>query len=212
MRMSPALHLEQACWAAGKTVAGLDEAGRGAWAGPVVAAAVVFPPEPERLVLDLAGVDDSKLLRPAVRERLDERIRATAEVGLGAVSAAEIDAIGILPATFLAMELALAALPHPPAFLLIDHIPRPLGCWPQQRLVRGESQSLSIAAASIVAKVHRDRLMVAYHETYPRYRFDLHKGYGVPLHRHAIECWGATPIHRCSWAPFVQMRLLLEAA
>ncbi|MBX7235379.1 MAG: ribonuclease HII [Caldilineales bacterium] len=201
--------IEQELWAQGRRVVGLDEAGRGAWAGPVVAAAVVLPPEPDRLAVELAGVADSKLVRPAVREKLDAAIRAIAEVGVGAVSAAEIDDIGIVPATLRAMELALADLPHPPDYLLIDYIPRPLGNWPQQRLVRGESQSLSIAAASIVAKVHRDRLMLAFHRTYPGYRFDQHKGYGVPLHRAAIELWGPTPIHRRTWAPFVQLRLAL---
>ncbi len=209
-RVLPTLSLEEAHWAGGRTVAGLDEAGRGAWAGPVVAAVVILPPDPARLAATLAGVDDSKLLAPSLRQRLDERIREAAQVGIGEVSAAEIDASGIVPATLQAMHLALASLPHPPDFLLIDHIPRPLGSWPQQRLVRGESQSLSIAAASIVAKVHRDRLMLAYHEMYPQYRFDLHKGYGVPSHRHAIERWGATPIHRQSWAPFMQLRLPLE--
>ncbi len=201
--------IEQELWAQGRRVAGLDEAGRGAWAGPVVAAAVVLPPEPDRLAVALAGVADSKLVRPAVREKLDAAIRAIAEVGVGAVSAAEIDDIGIVPATLRAMELALADLPRPPDYLLIDHIPRPLGNWPQQRLVRGESRSLSIAAASIVAKVHRDRLMLGFHRTYPGYRFDQHKGYGVPLHRAAIELWGPTPIHRRTWAPFVQLRLAL---
>lgn len=207
--MLPGLSLEEAQWARGRTVAGLDEAGRGAWAGPVVAAVVVLPPDPARLAATLAGVDDSKLLAPSLRQRLDERIRQVAQVGIGEVASAAIDAIGIVPATLQAMNLALAALPHPPDFLLIDHIPRSLGIWPQQRLVRGESQSLSIAAASIVAKVHRDRLMLAYHEVYPRYRFDRHKGYGVPSHRAAIEQWGPTPIHRRSWAPFAQLQLPL---
>lgn len=201
--------IEQELWAQGRRLAGLDEAGRGAWAGPVVAAAVVLPPDPDRLAVALAGVADSKQLRPPQREKLDAAIRAAAEVGVGAVSAAEIDDIGIVPATLRAMELALADLPHPPDYLLIDHIPRPLGNWPQQRLVRGESHSLSIAAASIVAKVHRDRLMLAFHRTYPSYRFDQHKGYGVPLHRTAIELWGPTPIHRRTWAPFVQLPLAL---
>lgn len=207
---TPGIEFEQEQWARGLRVAGLDEAGRGAWAGPVAAAAVVLPPEPDRLVVALAGVADSKQLHPAMREKLDAAIRATAAVGVGVVGADEIDAIGIVPATLRAMALALADLPHPPDFLLIDFIPRPLGSWPQRRLVRGESQSLSIAAASIVAKVHRDRLMVDNHARYPNYRFDLHKGYGVPLHRAAIELWGPTPIHRRTWAPLAQLSLELE--
>lgn len=196
----------------GLRVAGLDEAGRGAWAGPVVAAAVVLPPDPDRLAVALAGVADSKLLRPTAREHLDAAIRGAAVTAVGVVEADEIDAIGIVPATLRAMELALAALPLTPGFLLIDHIPRPLGRWPQQRLVRGEGQSLSIAAASIVAKVHRDRLMVDLHARYPEYGFDVHKGYGVPTHREALARWGATLSHRRSWAPFVQAHLPLEAA
>ncbi len=204
--------IEEGLWAHGLRVAGLDEAGRGAWAGPVVAAAVVLPSDPDRLAVALAGVADSKLLRPTVREHLDASIRAAADTGVGVVEADEIDAIGIIAATLRAMELALNALLRPPGFLLIDHIPRPLGRWPQQRLVRGESQSLSIAAASIVAKVHRDRLMVDLHTRYPAYGFNVHKGYGVPMHREALARWGATSIHRRSWAPFVQMQLPLEAA
>ena len=208
--MAPPLALELELWGRGLAVAGLDEAGRGAWAGPVVAAAVVLPPEPDRLNVALAGVDDSKLLRPALRSRLDERIRAEAVVGVGVISAADIDAIGILPATLAAMEAALAALPCPLDFLLIDHLPRPLGQWPQQRLVRGESQSLSIAAASIVAKVYRDRLMVEADACFPGYGFARHKGYGTPDHRAALDRLGPTPIHRCSWAPLLQLRLPLE--
>ena len=195
---------EKQHWARGLVVAGLDEAGRGAWAGPVVAGAVILPPEPELLLEALAGVDDSKRLTPAARERLDARIRAVAATAVGVVEAAVIDEIGILKATFRAMEAAVAALPVAPDFLLIDHIPRALGQWPQMRLVRGESASMSIAAASIIAKVHRDALMVAYDETYPGYSFARHKGYGTKLHRQALAELGPTPIHRTSWAPFRQ--------
>lgn len=210
--MSSPLALEQRLWSQGKVVAGLDEAGRGAWAGPVVAAAVLLPPQPERLLAELAGADDSKRLRPAERERLDACIRRVAAVGVGICPATEIDAGGILPATMKAMQAAIAALPRPPDFLLIDQIPYALGDLPQQRLVRGESKSLSIAAASIIAKVFRDRLMRALDGEYPGYGFGQHKGYGTPAHQQALDRLGPSLEHRCTWAPLLQLKLPLEAA
>ncbi|NOX61157.1 MAG: ribonuclease HII [Chloroflexi bacterium] len=204
------LHWEATHWREGRVVAGLDEAGRGAWAGPVVAAAVVLPPDPDLLAKVLAGVDDSKRLSPAARERLAERIRELAQVGVGWSSAETIDEMGIIPATLVAMQAALAALPRPPDFLLIDHIPRALGSWPQERLVRGESQSLSIAAASIIAKVYRDQWMVEYDERYPGYGFARHKGYGTRQHCAALDRLGPCPIHRRTWAPLLQRRLPLD--
>lgn len=204
--MAPTLTLEESHWAAGRRVAGLDEAGRGAWAGPVVAAAVILPPLPN-LAERLAGVDDSKRLPPAVRERLAGRIEAIALVGIGQAEAAEIDALGILAATHLAMERALAALPERPDVLLVDYLPDPLGQWPQQRLVRGESVSLSVAAASIVAKVYRDRLMVDLDRAFPGYGLARHKGYGTPEHQAALAQLGPSAIHRRSWAPLRQPRL-----
>ncbi len=199
------------CWHAEITVAGLDEAGRGAWAGPVVAAAVMLPPDPDRLAECLAEVDDSKRLTPSTRERLYDRIVEVADVGVGVISAIEIDRIGILPATLAAMEDALSALPTQPVHLLIDYIPRPLGSWPQQRIKRGESESMSIAAASIIAKVHRDRLMVEMEEKWPGYGFARHKGYGTAQHRAALDCLGPTAIHRRTWAPLLQLRLPLDS-
>ena len=204
------LAYERAWWAEGRVVAGLDEAGRGAWAGPVVAGAVILPPEPERLLASLAGVDDSKRLTPAARDRLYDRIRSVAATGVGVIPASTIDEIGILNATYRAMAAALAALPDTPDALLIDHIPRPLGDWEQIRLVRGESASMSIAAASIIAKVHRDRLMVELDAQYPGYGFARHKGYGTKQHRQAIAELGPTAVHRTSWAPFRQPRLPFE--
>lgn len=206
----PALHLERAHWRQGRTVAGLDEAGRGAWAGPVVAAVVVLPARPRFVARFLAGVDDSKRLSAGRRQYFAGRIQEIATVGLGVIPAATIDEIGIVPATLQAMELALAALPSPPGYLLIDHIPRPLGRWPQQCLVRGESESLSIAAASIMAKVHRDGLMAGYEADWPGYDFARHKGYGTPQHRAALARLGPTPLHRHSWAPLLQPRLPLD--
>jgi len=201
------LAFERAWWEEGRVVAGLDEAGRGAWAGPVVAGAVVLPPEPERLRQALAGVDDSKRLTPAARERLYDRIREVAATGVGVIPASTIDEIGILNATYRAMEAALAALPVTPDALLIDHIPRPLGDWEQIRLVRGERASLSIAAASIIAKVYRDRLMIELDGLYPGYGFARHKGYGTKQHQRAIAELGPAPVHRISWGPFRQPRL-----
>ncbi len=204
------LAYERELWAEGRVVAGLDEAGRGAWVGPVVAAAVILPPEPERVLDALAGVDDSKRLSPAARERLYDRIREVAATAVGVIPPDVIDAIGILNATYRAMRAALAALAQQPDALLIDYLPRPLGDWPQQRLVRGERASLSIAAASIVAKVHRDRLMVELDARYPGYGFARHKGYGTREHRRALDALGPCPIHRRSWKPIRQLRLPLE--
>ncbi len=201
------LAYERAWWEEGRVVAGLDEAGRGAWAGPVVAGAVILPPEPERLRQALAGVDDSKRLTPAARERLYDRIRDVAATAVGVIHASVIDEIGILNATYQAMEAALAALSFTPDALLIDHIPRPLGDWEQIRLVRGERASLSIAAASIIAKVYRDRLMVELDGEYPGYGLARHKGYGTRQHQRAIAELGPAPIHRLSWGPFRQPRL-----
>ncbi len=206
------LAYERVWWAEGRVVAGLDEAGRGAWAGPVVAGAVILPPEPERLLETLAGVDDSQRPTPAARDGLSGRIRSVAATAVGVIPARVIDEIGILNATYRAMEAALAALPQPPDALLIDYIPRPLGDWEQKRLVRGEGASLSIAAASIIAKVHRDRLLVALDEQYPGYGFARHKGYGTKQHQRAIAELGPAPIHRLSWGPFRQPRLPFEEA
>lgn len=183
--------------------AGLDEVGRGCWAGPLVAAAVVLPVEdllarPELL----AGVDDSKRLGPRRREALAGRIYEVAlGVGIGLVSPALVDALGIVRATGLAMRRALARLPLMPRFLLVDgqvafNLPLP-----QRLLTRGDARSLSIAAASIVAKVYRDRLMEAWAERYPLYGFEQHKGYGTALHRQALERWGPCPLHRRSFFP-----------
>ena len=202
--MGPTLDEEMKLLAQGyRWIAGLDEVGRGCWAGPVVAAAVVLPLErlrQEPALLD--GVDDSKRLSPHRREVLAGRIREVA-VGLavGEVSPALVDALGIVRATALAMRRAVAALPQEPDFLLIDgRLRLELGI-PQRALVRGDSSSLSIAAASIVAKVHRDRLMAAWAERYPGYGFAEHKGYGTRRHRAALERLGPCPLHRCTFAP-----------
>lgn len=204
------LHWERRWWAQGRVVAGLDEAGRGAWAGPVVAAAVVLPPEPERLLTALAGVTDSKRLTPRRRQFLARAIWKIGGVGVGVIPPATIDEIGIVPATLAAMQAALADLPLRPDHLLIDYIPRPLGKWSQQRLKRGEEQSLSIAAASIIAKVYRDGLMVEMEARWPGYGFARHKGYGTIHHREALRRLGPCEIHRRTWQPVLQPQLPWE--
>lgn len=183
--------------------AGLDEAGRGCWAGPLVAAAVVLPVK-DLLVRPelLAGVDDSKRLSAHRREALAGRIYEVAlGVGIGLVSPALVDALGIVRATGLAMRRALARLPLTPRFLLVDGRTAFDLPFPHRLLIRGDASSLSIAAASIVAKVYRDRLMEAWAERYPFYGFEKHKGYGTALHRRALERWGPCPLHRQSFSP-----------
>jgi ribonuclease HII len=186
-------------------IAGLDEAGRGALAGPVVAAAVILPLNDSIETL-LLGVNDSKQLTAKKREALfDLIIEHALAYGIGQQPAAVIDAIGILPANKLAMQTAVTQLTPTPEFLLIDgRIRLPQLNIPQQPIVRGDSQSLSIAAASILAKVTRDQLMVQLDGHYPHYGFAQHKGYGTALHRAAIARFGPCPQHRHSFAPIRQ--------
>ena len=184
-------------------IAGLDEAGRGALAGPVVAAAVILPITDPDIFSHLESVNDSKQLSAKKREALFSRITDYAlTYGIGIVPATTIDEIGIIPATKQAMKTAVFQLTPQPDYLLVDGRIRlktiPL---PQQAIVRGDSKSMSIAAASILAKVTRDRLMVAVDPQYPVYEFGRHKGYGTELHRNAIEKHGPCPIHRHSFAP-----------
>jgi ribonuclease HII len=184
-----------------QVIAGLDEAGRGPWAGPVVAAAVVFPE-----TRSLKGVADSKTLTAEQREKALSLIQKRAlGIGVGIVEAEEIDRLNILQASLKAMELAVRDLPLPPDFLLIDglhSLPLPLR---QQAMPKGDGRCLSIAAASIVAKVTRDRLMVAFHEKYPEYNFPKHKGYGTREHLQALQQHGCCPIHRQSFRPIYQL-------
>lgn len=178
-----------------RLVAGLDEAGRGPLAGPVVAAAVILPTD-----WKAEAVKDSKQLSPAQRERLDRVIRTEAvSVGVGVVEPAEIDRLNILQATFKAMAAAVAELSPPPDCLLIDgpySLPLPL---PQKGIPGGDRKSLSIAAASIVAKVYRDRLMEAYHARYPAYAFRVNKGYATRAHLEALKRHGPCAIHRLTF-------------
>lgn len=175
-----------------RSIAGLDEAGRGPLAGPVVAAAVILPiPEFREQVCD------SKKLLPRKRESLYERILDVAlSVGIGIVQADEIDRINIGRATQKAMAMAVSLLSNQPDMLLIDGtqpVPLPM---PQRTIVKGDDLSMSIAAASIVAKVTRDRIMMTYHEKYPQYNFAKHKGYGTREHRQAIKRHGCCEYHR----------------
>lgn len=191
---------EQSWRGAVRCVAGLDEAGRGPIAGPVFAAAVILPDDPAVLGR-LVGIDDSKRLREAERERLYLIIgEIAAGIGVGSASPAEIDEVNILQATYLAMHRALKSLPTVPDLVLIDGNPAPPFGLPQQSIVKGDSICLSISAAGIVAKVTRDREMRRLHQTYPPYRFDIHKGYGTAYHLAAIGAWGITPQHRRSFA------------
>lgn len=194
-------------------VAGLDEAGRGALAGPVVAAAVILPLDDAARLAALADVNDSKQLSAAVRERLFEQITANAlAYGIGSASAQFIDAHGIIAATRQAMSEAVSRLHIPPGYLLIDgRIRLPRINLPQQSIIRGDSQSISIAAASILAKVTRDRQMVALDARYPQYSFARHKGYGTAVHCRALDQHGPCPEHRRSFAP-LRLSLLQLAA
>ena len=188
-------------------VAGVDEAGRGAWAGPVVAGAVILPAS-AALRLALAGVRDSKQCSPAERNALYEVVcRDALTVGVGVVPAAVIDAIGIVPATRRAMREAVAQLSPAPDHLLIDALLLPDVAVPQRAIIKGDALCLSIAAASIIAKVTRDRLLVALDAEHPGYGFAQHKGYGTPAHRRALVERGVCVEHRRTYAP---IRRLLE--
>jgi len=188
---------ESAAWRRGITrLAGVDEAGRGPLAGPVVAAAVVLSPGTK-----ITGVDDSKRLLPEERARLFEIIQERAHgVGVAVVDHATIDRINILEATRLAMVQALGALAVEPELVLTDFVAVPgLRC-PQRNLVEGDRRSASVAAASIVAKVTRDRIMEAADRDWPLYGFGRHKGYATLEHREALERHGPCPLHRRTFA------------
>ncbi len=196
------LEYERGFWGRGLSVAGVDEAGRGPLAGPVVAAAVILPPD--TLV---EGADDSKKLSPAVRERLYARIiEAAAGVGVGAASVREIDCINILRSTTRAMQRALAHLPARPGHVVVDGLPvKHLG-WEHEAVVGGDALIHSVSCASIVAKVVRDRLMRRLARHYPGYGWDTNVGYGTRGHRSAIEALGVTPHHRLTFSG-VQLEL-----
>ena len=201
-RQRPTLEEEMALLSQGYfCIAGLDEAGRGCLAGPVVAAAVILPLTDEIPTL-LDGVRDSKQMTHLARERFFDVIHQHAlAVSVGIGSVAQIDAHNILQATKLAMKEALAHLALAPQALLLDALLLRDVNLPQRSLIKGDARCLSIAAASVIAKVTRDRLMLQLHQEYPLYGFDQHKGYGTAAHLAALQTYGATPQHRQSFAP-----------
>ncbi|MEW5720787.1 MAG: ribonuclease HII [Chloroflexota bacterium] len=213
MPITPTLQFEHTFWSRGLArVAGIDEAGRGAWAGPVVAGAVILPRVPrlkawwlDAALRDLARARDSKLLSPAQRDALYEPIRAHAlAAATGLATNEEIDALGIVPATRLAMQRALSALTLAPNALLIDAVKLAAIRLPQKAIIRGDQISLSIACASILAKVTRDRMMIELDTQLPGYAFAQHKGYGTAAHQAALETLGVSRAHRRSFAPVAQ--------
>ncbi|NSX53743.1 ribonuclease HII [Parasulfitobacter algicola] len=194
----PNFDLEKAAYASGRLrIVGVDEVGRGPLAGPVIAAAVWLDPQniPN-------GLDDSKKLTPKKRGLLNTALMSCADIGIGQASVAEIDQINILRASHLAMERAIAALSHPPDYVLIDGnlIPRGLTI-ASQAVIKGDSKSLSIAAASIIAKQYRDKLMVDLAQQHPGYGWEKNAGYPTKAHLEALQNLGVTPVHRRSFKP-----------
>lgn len=196
--MGPTTEFEQEARRCGyRHIAGVDEAGRGPLAGPVVAAAVVLP-----FCCRLPGVDDSKRLSQAERERLYAVIVEKAlAVGTGSADAGEIDTLNILEATRLAMRRAIEHLDLRPDYLLLDAMTLPAVSIPSRSIVKGDALSLSIAAASIIAKVTRDRMMAAFHDRFPQYNFLAHKGYGTEEHLRLLAEHGPCILHRRTFAP-----------
>ena len=198
-RKEKLLAFEQIKWNEGFSfVAGVDEAGRGCMAGPVVAAAVIFT-DPEKIP---AGIHDSKQMTESARMEVRELLLATPSVlhAVAEVPADEIDRINILQATWKAMRMAVAQLPQA-QFILVDGNPVKGFELPSQSIVKGDDRSLSIGAASILAKTHRDLLMKKFAEQYPQYGFEIHKGYCTEAHIEAVKKYGPCPIHRLSYAP-----------
>jgi ribonuclease HII len=203
-RMGILLRVERELWRSGLTrIAGVDEAGVGPLAGPVVAAAVVVAPGAK-----LRGVDDSKKLAAALREELAAEIMARAlGVGIGIVEVEDIDRLNIYRAALEAMRRAVTALPLTPDHIIVDARRIPGLTLPQTSLVGGDGRSFSVAAAYIVAKVTRDRIMCELDKIYPHYGFRQHMGYGTRQHLAAIDRYGPSPIHRRSFAPVRELRL-----
>ena len=200
MTTQPTWQVEDKYLAQGyRLIAGVDEAGRGAWAGPIVAGAVVFTDH------NILGLRDSKKLSPAQREKLYEKIISSAVCwNAGIVTRDEIDQIGIGPANKLVLERAVAGLKPAPDVVLIDAFKIDSTC-PTESIIKGDAKVNTIAAASIIAKVTRDRLLVEAHKNFPAYGFDQHKGYGTESHRQAINEFGTCPLHRISFEPMKSM-------
>jgi ribonuclease HII len=195
-RTTPNLKEEKRLWQKGhKVVAGIDESGCGPWAGPLVAAAVILP------LKRIKGVRDSKLLSTNLREKLYKKIyREALDINLAFINPSEIDKLGIRLAAITAMKNALEGLKIKPDFVLVDAFRLSITL-PQKAVIKGDRTCLSIAAASIIAKVERDRVMIALHKDYPTYRFDRHKGYGTRLHQEMLKKYGPSKIHRRSYKP-----------
>jgi ribonuclease HII len=203
LRLEAMRHFELLLWKSGvRDIAGVDEVGVGPLAGPVVAAAVMFPPETA-----IAGVDDSKRLDPETRTTLAEEIRVRASgIGVGTASVEEIDTINIYHASLLAMRRAVDALPRRPQHVLVDARTVPGVECPQNMFNKGDGINFSIAAASIIAKTERDRMMAELDGTYPGYGFATHKGYGTPEHREALLRLGPSAVHRMSFPVMHELR------
>ncbi len=178
---------------------GVDEAGRGAWAGPVVAAAVVLPPK-----FCVKGIADSKKLTADSRERLYKELLDCVDWGVGIVANTVIDQLNILCATRVAMRQALGGLKATPDFVLMDAVQIGDLPWRQRAVIKGDYKVMSIAAASIIAKVTRDNLLRDLHRQLPHYRFDLHKGYGTKVHQEMIRKYGVSEAHRKTYRPLVK--------
>ena len=177
--------------------AGVDEAGRGPWAGPVYAAAVILDP-----ARPIGGLADSKKLSAAKRDQLFDVIQENAlSWAIATASVEEIDSFNILQASLLAMQRAVEALSVPPQKIIVDGLHCPRVTMPARAIVKGDSKEPAISAASILAKVARDHAMQALHQQYPQYGFDRHKGYGTALHMAALAAQGVSPVHRKSYAP-----------
>jgi ribonuclease HII len=203
LRLDAMLNFERILWKAGlRHIAGVDEVGVGPLAGPVVAAAVMFSPETK-----IAGIDDSKRLDASTRTRLAEEIRRSgASIGIGIASVSEIDHLNIYHAALLAMRRAVEALPTPPQHVLVDARTVPGITVPQNSFNKGDGVNFSIAAASIIAKTERDRMMEDLDRQHPGYGFALHKGYGTPDHREALQRLGPTVSHRMSFPVIRELR------
>lgn len=181
--------------------AGMDEAGRGSWAGPVVAAAVILPKG-----IRLPGLTDSKLLSLAKREMLFDLIMRHAAVGVGMASHKEVDDHGLLHATFKAYERALMDLDDEPEHLLIDGRDKFTFKVSHTSIIKGDLKVRAISAASVIAKVTRDRIMIDYAQEFPDYAFDSHKGYGTKVHQEALKAYGPSRIHRVSYQPLQKLK------
>jgi ribonuclease HII len=205
--MPPTLNHEQLFVTQGyHLIAGIDEVGRGCWAGPVVAAAVVLSDVVYHMPDVLMGLNDSKQLSAAQRLALVDTIQRVAlGVGVGMVSAHDIDCLGILTATRYAMQQAVMQLPLIPQAIVVDAVAFPRWPIPQQAIIKGDEHSLSIAAASVIAKVRRDQMLIALDRTYPAYGFAQHKGYGTAQHQQALRQHGLIDQHRRSFRPMVEM-------